>query len=80
MRTEILYAKLGEATLSCWCEVTKGTCGSFDEPAEGPVIDIIDIDCMDKNITYKLNEKAYENIYDQLYENYREDNDELWRT
>lgn len=69
-----LSAKIGNAEVTCKCNCSNGSCGSFDEPAECPEIDILEVETSDgRMIQDRLNEKAYEKLYDWLFENWEDD-------
>ncbi len=77
MRTRYLKGMIGEAEVTCTCQCTNGSPGSFDEPAEAPEIDVLEVETVDgRMIQDRLTVKAYDKLYDYLYENFEEDYDE----
>lgn len=80
-RTRYYGAKIGEARVTCECHVTPGTPSSFDDPGDPPEIDILAVTLDDDKHALdgralKLADKVYENLYDQLYENYTDEGDD----
>lgn len=62
--------KIGDAIVEVECKITGGSNGSWDEPPEGPEVDIHKVYYKDRDITDKLREYIFIELCTQIGENY----------
>lgn len=70
-----LKAKIDETEYTCHCECSHGTLPSFDDPGDPPEIEILSVTCDDADVTKKLTDSDYQELYDYLYENWVDDDE-----